>query len=104
MAGCSSACQCPTWLWAPLWNGVQLCSALRSARSPMSTLLVLHPTLLVLRRKYQVMSLKIVARRHCTGFEESKELPVHVGDVIAGRYQVGWSWDFRAEGGPLGLH
>lgn len=35
-----------------------------------------------------MMDLRIVARRHCTGFEESKELPVHVGDVIAGRYQV----------------
>ncbi|GAB4815019.1 hypothetical protein N2152v2_002065 [Parachlorella kessleri] len=39
-------------------------------------------------RKYQVMALKVVARRRCTGFEESKEMPVHVGDVIAGRYQV----------------
>ena len=39
-------------------------------------------------RKYQVMALKVVARRRCTGCEESKEMPVHVGDVIAGRYQV----------------
>ena len=40
------------------------------------------------RRKYEVLNLKIVHRRHCTGFEQNRELPLHIDDLIAGRYQV----------------
>jgi hypothetical protein len=40
-------------------------------------------------RKYEVLALKIVHRRHCTGFEQNRELPLHIDDLIAGRYQVG---------------
>ena len=47
-------------------------------------------------RKYEVLSLKIVHRRHCTGFEQNRELPLHIDDLIAGRYQVG------ARVGPVG--
>lgn len=42
-------------------------------------------------RQYEVMTLRIVHRRRCTGFEESKDFPVRSNDLIAGRYQVrGW--------------
>ena len=33
--------------------------------------------------------MKVVHRRHCTGFEQARELPLHIDDLIAGRYQVG---------------
>ncbi|KAL4424107.1 hypothetical protein ABPG75_001408 [Micractinium tetrahymenae] len=39
-------------------------------------------------RKYEVLNLKIVHRRHCTGFEQNRELPLHIDDLIAGRYQI----------------
>ena len=39
-------------------------------------------------REYEVMTLRIVHRRRCTGFEESKDFPVRANDLIAGRYQV----------------
>lgn len=39
-------------------------------------------------REYEVMMLRIVHRRRCTGFEESKDFPVRANDLIAGRYQV----------------
>lgn len=39
-------------------------------------------------RRYEVLNLKIVARRRSTGFELTKDLPLRVGDLIAGRYQV----------------
>lgn len=41
-----------------------------------------------LRRKYEVLNLKVVHRRHCTGFEQNRELPLHIDDLIAGRYQA----------------
>ena len=41
------------------------------------------------RSKYEVLNLKVVHRRHCTGFEQARELPLHIDDLIAGRYQVG---------------
>lgn len=40
-------------------------------------------------RKYEVLNLKVVHRRHSTGFEQARELPLHIDDLIAGRYQVG---------------
>ncbi len=39
-------------------------------------------------RQYEVMTLRIIHRRRCTGFEESKDFPVRHNDVIAGRYRV----------------
>ena len=39
-------------------------------------------------QQYEVLQLTIVHRRHCTGFEESKDLSLHVNDLIAGRYEV----------------
>ena len=39
-------------------------------------------------RQYEVMTLHIVHRRRCTGFEESKDFPVRRNDVIAGRYRA----------------
>ena len=39
-------------------------------------------------RQYEVMTLRIISRRRCTGFEESKDFPVRHNDVIAGRYRV----------------
>ena len=39
-------------------------------------------------REYEVMTLRIVHRRRCTGFEESKDFPVRNNDLIAGRYQA----------------
>jgi hypothetical protein len=43
-----------------------------------------------LHSKYEVLLLKVIHRRHCTGFEQARELPLHVDDLIAGRYQVGY--------------
>lgn len=34
------------------------------------------------------MSLKVIHRRKRTGFEETKDFPIRVNDLIAGRYQV----------------
>ena len=39
-------------------------------------------------REFEVMTLRIVHRRHCTGFEESEDFPIRSNDLIAGRYQV----------------
>lgn len=39
-------------------------------------------------KKYEVLSLRVYHRKHRTGFEEHKDLPVHVDDLIAGRYHV----------------
>ena len=39
-------------------------------------------------KQYEVMTLHIIHRRRCTGFEESKDFPVRHNDVIAGRYRV----------------
>ncbi|KAJ4455623.1 putative Serine/threonine-protein kinase ppk5 [Paratrimastix pyriformis] len=36
----------------------------------------------------QVLNLKVYCNPHRTGFEESKEFPVVIGSMIAGRYQV----------------
>ena len=35
-----------------------------------------------------MMTLKVIHRRRRTGFEETKDFPVRVDDLIAGRYQV----------------
>ena len=35
-----------------------------------------------------MLNLKVIHRRHCTGFEQARELPLHIDDLIAGRYQV----------------
>lgn len=34
------------------------------------------------------MTLKVIHRRRRTGFEETKDFPIRVNDLIAGRYQV----------------
>lgn len=39
-------------------------------------------------RKYELLSLKVIHRRGRTGFEETKDFPVRVNDLVAGRYQV----------------
>lgn len=39
-------------------------------------------------RKYELLSLKVIHRRRRTGFEETKDFPVRVNDLVAGRYQV----------------
>lgn len=39
-------------------------------------------------RKYELLSLKVIHRRRRTGFEESKDFPIRVNDLVAGRYQV----------------
>ena len=38
--------------------------------------------------RYEVLNLKIVHRRRRTGFEETKDISIHVNDLIASRYQV----------------
>lgn len=38
--------------------------------------------------KYEFLDLKIIHRRRCTGFEETKDFRVRINDLIAGRYQV----------------
>lgn len=38
--------------------------------------------------KYEVFDLRIIHRRHHTGFEETKDFPIRQNDLIAGRYQV----------------
>eukprot|EP00887_Chlorella_sp_A99_P005970 scaffold27.g5970.t1 len=38
--------------------------------------------------RYDVLTLKVVHCRHSTGFEQSKEVPLHINDLIAGRYQI----------------
>ena len=37
---------------------------------------------------YLTFSLPIVHRLHRTGFEEEKDFPVRIGDVVAGRYEL----------------
>eukprot|EP00798_Chlamydomonas_sp_ICE-L_P020443 gene20443-27232_t len=39
-------------------------------------------------RKYEVFDLRIIHRRQRTGFEETKDFPIRLNDLIAGRYQV----------------
>ena len=34
------------------------------------------------------MTLKVIHRRRRTGFEETKDFPIRVSDLIAGRYQA----------------
>lgn len=41
-----------------------------------------------LNEKYEMLTLKVIHRRQRTGFEESKDIAIHVNDLIAGRYQV----------------
>jgi len=40
------------------------------------------------RARYEIMSLKIIHRRRRTGFEETKDFPIRINDLIAGRYQA----------------
>jgi hypothetical protein len=44
--------------------------------------------------RYEVFDLRVIHRRNATGFEHSRELPLRVNDVIAGRYQVGPCFSF----------
>lgn len=39
-------------------------------------------------RKYELLSLKVIHRRQRTGFEETKDFPIRINDLVAGRYQV----------------
>lgn len=39
-------------------------------------------------RKYEILNLKVVHPRNSTGFEDSREIPLRVGDIIAGKYKV----------------
>ncbi|DBA95987.1 TPA: hypothetical protein ACH3X1_001498 [Trebouxia sp. C0004] len=39
-------------------------------------------------RKYELLNLKVIHRRRRTGFEETKDFPIRVNDLVAGRYQV----------------
>ncbi|BDA40915.1 probable dual specificity tyrosine-phosphorylation-regulated kinase at C-terminar half [Coccomyxa sp. Obi] len=41
-----------------------------------------------IERKYEIMTLRVIHRRRRTGFEETKDFPIRVNDLIAGRYQV----------------
>jgi hypothetical protein len=36
----------------------------------------------------QILELKVIHRKHRTGFEESKDFPIRINDLIAGRYHV----------------
>ena len=38
--------------------------------------------------RYEILMLKVIHRRRRTGFEETKDFPIRVSDLIAGRYQV----------------
>jgi len=38
--------------------------------------------------RYEILELKVIHRRRRTGFEETKDFPIRVDDLIAGRYQV----------------
>lgn len=40
------------------------------------------------RARYEIMFLKVIHRRRRTGFEETKDFPIRINDLIAGRYQV----------------
>jgi len=37
---------------------------------------------------YDVMHLKVITQRNKTGFEETKDFPIQINSVIAGRYQI----------------
>ena len=39
--------------------------------------------------RYEILELKVIHRRRRTGFEETKDFPIRVDDLIAGRYQAG---------------
>ncbi len=38
-----------------------------------------------IEKKYDVFDLRIIHRRHRTGFEETKDFPIRLNDLIAGR-------------------
>ncbi len=38
--------------------------------------------------RYEILELKVIHRRRRTGFEETKDFPIRVDDLIAGRYQA----------------
>ena len=40
------------------------------------------------RSAFEVLPLKVVHRRHATGFERERELPLRAGALLVGRYQV----------------
>lgn len=42
----------------------------------------------VFEEKYDVFELRVIHRRGATGFEATRELPLRVNDLIAGRYQI----------------
>lgn len=54
--------------------------------------------------RYEMLSLKVIHRRMRTGFEECKDIAIHVNDLIAGRYQVSCSYRLSPRGRlpPLG--
>ena len=39
-------------------------------------------------KRYEVMHLRVIHRRRRTGFEETKDFPIRINELIAGRYQV----------------
>ena len=43
-----------------------------------------------------MLSLKVIHRRRRTGFEETKDFPIRVSDLIAGRYQARLFWLFAS--------
>jgi len=47
-----------------------------------------HHDMAARRARYEIMSLKIIHRRRRTGFEETKDFPIRINDLIAGRYQA----------------
>lgn len=68
---------------------------------PSRTPAIPHPHFTACRSKYEVLHLKVVHRRHCTGFEQERELALHIDDLIAGRYQVGGGGRLDVKGGSL---
>lgn len=38
--------------------------------------------------RYEFLDLRIIHRRQATGFEQTRELPLRINDLIAGRYQI----------------
>ena len=40
-------------------------------------------------KKYEVFELRVIHRRHRTGFEETKDFPIRLNDLIAGRWVGG---------------
>jgi len=69
----------------PLNSDIQYSTALKAEEDPESNI---DLALSNFHQEYEVFELRIIHRKNRTGFEESKDFPIVLNSVIAGRYYV----------------